>query len=247
LWKCLYEKRKLDFLLTYEEYAFSIDYWLSILSAPEKFMNFDPKMAKIEHVKQAKDGLDVWSDIFKHAEQGFSAIPEDDFARMRWYGIYQQKPNEGHFMWRIKLPGGRVTPAQLREIGHLANDYGRGIADITTRQDIQLHWLSIENFPDALKRIYNKVGLYTDFACGDTPRNACSCPLDGIIKNQIIDLGDTVQKLSDMFRASVKRCRICRGNLRPASRRARCIVISHRLTMCRRSGLSAPTGRADSV
>ncbi len=167
-------------------------------------MNFDPKMAKNEHVKQAKDGLDVWNDIFRYAEQGFSAIPEDDFARMRWYGIYQQKPNEGHFMWRIKLPGGRVTPGQLREIGHLANDFGRGIADITTRQDIQLHWMTIENFPDALNRIYNKVGLYTDFACGDTPRNVCSCPLDGIIKNQIVDTGDIVQRASDMFRAAGK-------------------------------------------
>jgi sulfite reductase beta subunit-like hemoprotein len=167
-------------------------------------MKFDPAMSEIEHVKQAKDPLDVWDDIHRYAKAGFASIPKDDFARMRWYGIYQQKPNEGHFMWRIKLPGGRVTPQQLREIGKLANEYGRGFGDVTTRQDIQLHWMTIENFPDALDRIYNKVGLYTDFACGDTPRNVCSCPLDGLVKNEIVELGRLVQQLSDQFRAGGK-------------------------------------------
>ncbi|HTH50039.1 MAG TPA: nitrite/sulfite reductase, partial [Candidatus Limnocylindria bacterium] len=163
-------------------------------------MSFDPKMAKIEHVKQEKDGLDVWQDIFRYAQTGFASIPEADFARMRWYGMYQQKPNEGHFMWRIKLPGGRVTPGQMREIGQLTNQYARGFGDITTRQDIQLHWLTIENFPDCLDRIYNKAGLYTHFACGDTPRNCTSCPLDGVVKSQIVPLGDMVQRVSNMFR-----------------------------------------------
>ncbi|MDP9174122.1 MAG: nitrite/sulfite reductase [Planctomycetota bacterium] len=167
-------------------------------------MNFDPAMSKNEHLKREKDGLDVWNDIFQYAKTGFASIAESDFARMRWYGIYQQKPNEGHFMWRIKLPGGRLSPKQFREIGQIANDYGRGFGDVTTRQCIQLHWLTIESFPDCLDRIYNKVGLYTDFACGDTPRNNCSCPLDGVIKNQIIDLGDLVQGVSDMFRAGGK-------------------------------------------
>jgi sulfite reductase beta subunit-like hemoprotein len=163
-------------------------------------MKFDPTMAKNEHVKQAKDGLDVWDDISRYAKLGYGAIPADDMARMRWYGIYEQKPNEGHFMWRIKLPGGRLTPAQLREIGLLANQYARGIGDITTRQDIQLHWLRIEDFPDALDRIYNRAGLYTDFACGDTPRNVTGCPLDGLIPHQVVEIGDLVQKASDQFR-----------------------------------------------
>lgn len=167
-------------------------------------MNFDPKMSKNEHAKREKDGLDVWQDIFRYAKTGFASIAEADFGRMRWFGIYQQKPNEGHFMWRIKLPGGRVTPRQMREIGLLANQYARGFGDITTRQDIQLHWLTIEDFPDAVDRIYNKAGLYTDFACGDTPRNVTSCPLDGVIKNQICDLGDIVQRMSDMFRAGAR-------------------------------------------
>ncbi len=167
-------------------------------------MNFDPSMTQNEHVKRAKDGLDVWDDILRYAQAGYASIPEADFARMRWYGIYQQKPNEGHFMWRIKLPGGRLSPGQLREIGLLANQYGRGFGDITTRQDIQLHWMGIEDFPDALDRIYNKVGLYTHFACGDTPRNITSCPLDGLIRNEIVPLGDLVQRMSDFFKNAGK-------------------------------------------
>jgi sulfite reductase beta subunit-like hemoprotein len=163
-------------------------------------MNFDPAMSKNEHAKLAKDGLDVWDDIFEYAKAGYAAIPEEQFGRMRWYGIYQQKPNEGHFMWRIKIPGGRLKPHQLREIGQLAAAYGHGFGDITTRQDIQLHWLTIENFPDAFDRIYNKAGLYTNFACGDTPRNTVSCPLGGLLKNEMLDVGDLPQQLANMYR-----------------------------------------------
>ena len=166
--------------------------------------HYKPGMADVERIKHEKDALDVWEDISRYAKLGFEAIAADDFARMRWYGIYQQKPNEGHFMLRIKLPGGRLTPMQLREIGMLGNQYARGFGDITTRQDIQFHWLRIENFPEMFDRIYNKCGLYTDFACGDNPRNICSCPLDGLLVNQVCPTGEIVQKLSDMFRAGGK-------------------------------------------
>lgn len=163
-------------------------------------MNFDPGMSKNEHVKREKDGLDVWDDIHRYAEEGFKSIAKDDFARMRWYGIYQQKPNDGYFMWRVKVPGGRLTPLQLREIGRVTNAYGRGFSDITTRQDIQLHWMTIESFPDALRRVYKRAGMYTHFACGDTPRNVVACPLGGVLKNETVNVGDLSQKVSDMFK-----------------------------------------------
>ncbi|MCY2953054.1 MAG: nitrite/sulfite reductase, partial [Planctomycetota bacterium] len=103
-------------------------------------------MTRNEHVKREKDGLDVLGDIYRYAKKGFAAIPKDDFARMRWYGIYQQKPPvDGYFMWRIKLPGGRLKPLQLKEIGGIAKDHAKGFGDITTRQDIQLHWMRIEH------------------------------------------------------------------------------------------------------
>lgn len=168
-------------------------------------MNFDPAMTKNEHAKREKDGLDVWADIQRYAAEGFKSIPKDDLARLRWYGLYQQKPNDqGYFMWRIKLPGGRLTPLQLRQIAKVGHAYARGFGDITTRQDIQFHWMTIEAMPDAFDRIYNKAGLYTHFACGDTPRNVVSCPLDGVIKDQIVDLGDLVQRVSDLFKNAGK-------------------------------------------
>ena len=167
--------------------------------------HYKPGMADNERVKQEKDALDSWDDIPRFAREGFAAMKADDFTRLRWYGMYQQKPNEeGRFMWRIKLPGGRVTPSQLREIGLMTNQYARGISDITTRQDIQLHWLTIENFPDLFDRLYNKCGLYTDFACGDTPRNVCACPLNDLIPTQICAIGDSAQKISDMYRNGAK-------------------------------------------
>ncbi len=167
-------------------------------------MGFHPDMAKNEHLKAAKDGLDVWGDIATFAAKGYASIPDDDFPRLRWYGIYQQKPNEGHFMWRIKLPGGRVTPQQAVELAKVADKFGRGIVDITTRQDVQFHWMTIEDFPEALDRVYNRAGLYVDFACGDTPRNVCSCTLDGMLPTEMFPLGNLVQKLSDLYKAAGK-------------------------------------------
>jgi sulfite reductase beta subunit-like hemoprotein len=167
-------------------------------------MNFDPKMTKNEHVKQAKDGLDVWEDIHRYAKSGFASIEPDDFARMRWFGIYQQKPNEGHFMWRIRISGGRLKPYQLKEIAQVSRDYGHGFGDVTTRQCIQLHWMTIESFPDALDRIGNKAGLLTQFACGDTPRNVCSCPMAGLLKNEYVDIGDLPTRLFKMYRDAGK-------------------------------------------
>ena len=73
-------------------------------------------MNKVELIKQEKDGLDVYEDLLRYAREGFEAIHEDDFVRMRWYGIYQQIPKDGHFMMRIKVAGGIVTNPQLRVI-----------------------------------------------------------------------------------------------------------------------------------
>ena len=98
------------------------------------------KEAKQEAIKRAKDGLDVWDDIQQYAKTGFDSIDKDDFERFKWYGLYQQKPKEGgHFMIRIKIPGGRLDAVKLRAMGEMAQKYGRNVADISTRQDIQLH------------------------------------------------------------------------------------------------------------
>src|SRR5215471_482689 len=101
-------------------------------------------MSNIEEVKKQKDGLDVLQDIYRYAKLGVQAISPDDEALLKWYGIYTQRPAEdGYFMVRLRIPGGDLTSVQLREIANLSRLYGRGLADITVRQNIQFHWVRV--------------------------------------------------------------------------------------------------------
>ncbi len=153
-------------------------------------------MNKVEKIKQDKDGLNVWEDVLRYAQTGFDTIAEEDFVRMRWYGIYQQRPNEGHFMMRIKLPGGVVSTAQMREIAAITEQYARGFADVTTRQTFQWHWLTIADFPDIVARLH-AVGISSSGACGDIPRNVVSCPVSGIHPKELFDARPTVQAVHE--------------------------------------------------
>ncbi len=154
--------------------------------------------ADIEVIKKEKDGLDVWDDLQRYAVTGFSTIEPDDMARLRWYGIYQQQPNVGHFMMRVKIPGGSMTAEQLRAVAAVARNYGGSIADITTRQNFQFHWLTVENLPAAIA-LLNNVGLTTVGACGDITRNICGCPVAGIDPNEIFDCRPLVEQVTNYF------------------------------------------------
>src|SRR5690242_20389006 len=110
-------------------------------------------MNKVELLKQEKDGLDVWNDVLRYAKEVYAAIDEGDFDRMKWYGIYRQLPKDGHFMMRLKLPGGLVNVEQLRLIADITDEYARGFADVTTRQTFQWHWLTIHDFPEIVDRL----------------------------------------------------------------------------------------------
>lgn len=134
-----------------------------------------------------KDGLDVVHDIYRYAKTGFASIADDDFERMKWYGVYRQKPKDsGYFMLRTKIPGGQLSSAQLEVMANIADQYGHGFGDITTRQTFQFHWLKIEQFPDIFAQL-EAVGMTTSGACGDDTRNVVGCPVAGIDKNEIID------------------------------------------------------------
>ena len=170
------------------------------------------KLPEIEHVKSRKDGLDVLADIYRYAELGFDAIQPDDLALFRWYGVYTQRAEEsaasgdpgpseetdGLFMLRIKFPGGGVTSEQLRLIGRLAERYGRGMGDITTRQNIQLHNLTIEDLPVVLDEL-NAVGLSFTQACGDVWRNIVGCPLAGVDGHELLDTRPLIEELERVF------------------------------------------------
>jgi len=158
----------------------------------------DVKITKEERLKKEKAGLDVLADIYRYAETGFGSIDPGDFMRFKWYGVYQQRPNEGHFMMRIKVPGGRMTTAQLRTLADLTQTYARGIGDITTRQTLQLHWLTIENMPDILDRL-DAVGLTTAGSCGDITRNLTSSPAAGFDPQELTDPRPVVDALQKFF------------------------------------------------
>src|SRR3954467_9864256 len=166
------------------------------------------KLPEIEHIKRRKDGLEVLADIYRYAELGFDAIEPDDLALFRWYGIYTQRaaesaesgepgPSEetdGLFMLRVKFPNGIVTSEQLRTIGRLSERYGRGMGDITTRQNIQLHNLAIEDMPVVLDEL-NAVGLSFTQACGDVWRNVVGCPLAGGDRHEPPDPRPAIEEL----------------------------------------------------
>lgn len=160
------------------------------------------KLNKVEIAKREKDGFDVLADLYRYSEQGdFDAIdPSDLSMRFKWFGVYQQKPNVGHFMLRIKIPGGRLTPTQLRRISELTDRYARGFGDITTRQTIQLHWLTIADIKPIFDSL-REIGMNSQFACGDAPRNVVSCPLAGVLKDEIIDASEVVRQVSAMYEA----------------------------------------------
>jgi sulfite reductase beta subunit-like hemoprotein len=158
----------------------------------------DVKITKEERLKKEKAGLDVLADIYRYAETGFGSIDPGDFMRFKWYGVYQQRPNEGHFMMRIKVPGGRLTAAQLRTLADLTKTYARGIADITTRQTLQLHWLTIENMPGIFAQL-DAVGLTTAGACGDITRNLTSSPAAGFDPQELTDPRPVVDALQKFF------------------------------------------------
>lgn len=149
-----------------------------------------------EVAKREDDGLNVKARILGiYARQGFRSIwPSDLRNRFRWYGLYTQRPEtDGYFMLRIRIPGGQLTSEQLTVIGNLSERYGRDVADVTDRQNVQLHWVRIEDVPAIWEQL-EAVGLTTTEACGDTPRNILGCPLAGIDASEIVDASLALQE-----------------------------------------------------
>jgi sulfite reductase beta subunit-like hemoprotein len=153
----------------------------------------------IEQIKRAKDGLDALADIYRYAEAGDPRILPADEALFKWHGLYTQRPaKDGYFMVRIRIPGGQLTSTQLRAIAELSNAYGRGLADITVRQNIQLHWVRIENIPAIFEHL-QRVGLSTTEACGDTVRNIIACPVSGVDAQELFDATGLIKRVNDFF------------------------------------------------
>ncbi|MEV5097802.1 sulfite reductase SirA [Streptomyces rochei] len=157
-----------------------------------------------EQVKKDDDGLNVRTRIETiYSKRGFDSIdPSDLRGRMRWWGLYTQRKqgidggktavlepeelDDSYFMLRVRIDGGALTTAQLRVIGEISQEFARGTADITDRQNVQYHWIRIEDVPEIWERLEG-VGLSTVTACGDTPRVMIGSPVAGIAEDEIID------------------------------------------------------------
>ncbi|MFE1934386.1 nitrite/sulfite reductase [Streptomyces sp. NPDC059474] len=169
-----------------------------------------------EQTKKDDDGLNVRTRIETiYAHRGFDSIDGADLrGRMRWWGLYtQRKPgidggktailepeelDDEHFMMRVRIDGGRLTTEQLRVVGEISEEFARGTADITDRQNVQYHWIRIEDVPEIWKRL-EAVGLSTTEACGDTPRVIVGSPVAGIAEDEIIDGTSAIDEIHQRY------------------------------------------------
>ncbi|WP_110588260.1 nitrite/sulfite reductase [Microbacterium suaedae] len=169
-----------------------------------------------EEFKLADGGLNVRERIENvYAKGGFASIdPTDLHGRFRWWGLYtQRKPGidggktatlepheleDEYFMLRVRIDGGQLTTEQLRVIGEISTEFARGTADLTDRQNIQLHWIEVESMPEIWRRL-EAVGLGTTEACGDVPRVVLGSPVAGISVDELIDPTPQIDEITDRF------------------------------------------------
>jgi len=179
-------------------------------------LGYREPLNKNEENKKFDDGLNVRQRIIDiYSKRGFDSIdPADLRGRFRWYGLYTQRrpgidggktailePEElddRYFMLRVRIDGGQLSSEQLRTIADISNKYARGTADVTDRQNIQLHWIEIEDVP-AIWEALEGVGLDTTEACGDTPRVILGCPLAGLDADELIDATPEITAVHDTY------------------------------------------------
>jgi sulfite reductase (ferredoxin) len=155
---------------------------------------------RVERLKREQNPWQGLDDIRRFAREGFSAIPPEWLGTyFRWWGVYTQGDGAGvlggqggqgralpYFMVRIRIANGLLTSRQLRTIANLTRRFARGTADLTVRQNVQLHWVTIESLPEVIEELWS-VGLNTMGACGDVTRNITGCPLAGVDAEEIVD------------------------------------------------------------
>jgi len=179
-------------------------------------LGYREPLNKNEENKRNDDGLNVRQRIIDiYSKYGFDSIdPADLRGRFRWYGLYTQRrpgidggktavlePEElddRYFMLRVRIDGGQLDNRQLTTIADISRRYARGTADVTDRQNIQMHWIEIESVP-AIWEALESVGLSTTEACGDTPRVILGCPLAGLDADEIIDATAEIAAISEAY------------------------------------------------
>ncbi|MEA5570572.1 ferredoxin--nitrite reductase [Calothrix sp. UHCC 0171] len=155
---------------------------------------------KFEKLKSEKDGLAVKAEIEKFASQGWEAMDETDRDyRLKWVGVFFRPVTPGKFMMRLRLPNGILTSAQMRVLGEVIQRYGDdGSADITTRQNMQLRGIRIEDLPEIFHR-FQAVGLTTVQSGMDNVRNITGDAVAGLDADELFDTREIVQQIQDMI------------------------------------------------
>jgi sulfite reductase (ferredoxin) len=193
----------------------------------------ETKAQRVERLKRELNPWEAYADIQRFAREGWDSVPPEWFgAYFRWWGIYTQgdgvgaiggKGGEGkavrHLMVRIRIPNGVLDSRQLRTIADLAEWHGRGIADITVRQNFQLHWVTLESLPEVFQALWLK-DVTTMGSCGDVTRNVTGCPVAGLDAEELLDASSLVREATELvngnaafynlprkFKVSISGCR----------------------------------------
>ena len=175
-----------------------------------RFLREGQTLNKVEKIKLQRHPLDVQQSIIDTYSKDLSAMDDvpGEVERLKWVGIYPQKQGGDAFMMRVKVPGGVLTPEQTKVIGKIAVDFANGpipnphfgnnFLDLTTRQDVQMHWLKMGDIPEIWRRL-EEAGITTVQACGDSARNVLCCPVSGLDHEEVIDAYPIAQAISDYF------------------------------------------------
>ena len=165
----------------------------------------ESKAQRAERLKRALNPWEAYGEIVRFAREGHGVIPPEWGTYFRWWGIYSQGDGAGvtggtggegratrYFMVRVRLPGGAIAAHQLETLAALVDRHALGVADITVRQNVQLHWIAVEDLPPVMETLWRS-GLSSLGACGDVGRNVTGCPLAGVAADEIIDATPLVQ------------------------------------------------------
>jgi sulfite reductase (ferredoxin) len=175
----------------------------------------ETKAQRSERLKLEKNPWAAWDEVRQFAREGRgSVLPEWAEFYFKWWGVYTQGDGVGvtggaggvgkateYFMMRIGLPNGLLTAKQLHTIADITEKYARGVADITTRQNIQLHWLTIEALPEIVEEL-TAIGLSPKGACGDVVRNVTGCPLAGLDGHELLDASPLAVEVAELLTAN---------------------------------------------
>jgi sulfite reductase beta subunit-like hemoprotein len=156
------------------------------------------KRNSVERLKHELFPTELASQWQRLVDTPYEKLPEEDIVRLQWFGMYHDKPKIGTFMMRIKIPSGILSPAGLRTIGEISERYGRDQGELTTRQNIQLHYITLDKFPEIFEQL-KAAGLTTMGGCGDVVRNITGCPVAGVDREELFDVTPLIAEAAGFF------------------------------------------------